>query len=204
MRLSNKVCIVTGAGSGIGRAAAILFAREGATVGAADIDTSADGVTHYVDVAEERDTEALAAAALDEHGRIDVLFNNAGIAGVGDISETSADLWDHVMRVNTRGVFLMSRSVRWPCSCTRRANVAASSNGSVSPTEPNGSSVTKTFVSIRNVRRAGAGIPRTVSECDDDRNAPTAIRLRPTPWLAVPRSCPRRGGLWRLSYRRRG
>jgi NAD(P)-dependent dehydrogenase (short-subunit alcohol dehydrogenase family) len=111
MRLEGKVCIVTGAGSGIGRASAALFAAEGARVVAADIDAAAEGVTHTVDVADEEQTQALAAAVLDEHGRIDVLFNNAGIAGVGDLAETSLDLWERVMRVNARGVFLMSRAV---------------------------------------------------------------------------------------------
>jgi NAD(P)-dependent dehydrogenase (short-subunit alcohol dehydrogenase family) len=64
-----------------------------------------------VDVADEDETRALAAATVAEHGRIDVLFNNAGIAGVGDIDETSLELWEQVMRVNARGVFLMSRAV---------------------------------------------------------------------------------------------
>ncbi|HEY0416555.1 MAG TPA: SDR family oxidoreductase [Gaiellaceae bacterium] len=111
MRLQGKVCIVTGAGSGIGRASAVLFAAEGAAVVAADLDASADGVTHGVDVADEEQTRALAAAVVHEHGRIDVLFNNAGIAGVGDVEETSLELWERVMRVNARGVFLMSRAV---------------------------------------------------------------------------------------------
>jgi NAD(P)-dependent dehydrogenase (short-subunit alcohol dehydrogenase family) len=111
VRLDAKVCIVTGAGSGIGRASALLFAEEGATVVAADIAGSADGVTHVVDVADERQTEGLAADVLDEHGRIDVLFNNAGIPGVGNLEETSLELWERVMRVNVRGVFLMSRAV---------------------------------------------------------------------------------------------
>ena len=111
MRLDGKVCIVTGAGSGIGRASALLFAAEGALVVAADIDPTAEGVTHAVDVADKEQTQALAAAAVAEHGRIDVLFNNAGIAGVGNLEETTLDLWEQVMRVNVRGVFLMSRAV---------------------------------------------------------------------------------------------
>src|SRR3954462_15359511 len=111
MRLEKKVCIVTGAGSGIGRATALLFAQEGATVVAADINGGAEGVTHEGDVADEEQTAALAASVLEQHGRIDVLFNNAGIAGVGDVTETTLELWERVMRVNARGVFLMCRAV---------------------------------------------------------------------------------------------
>ncbi len=107
MRLEGKVCIVTGAASGIGLASARLFAEEGATVVAADL----DGTPYRVDVADEEETRALAAAVLGDHGRIDVLFNNAGIAGVGDLEETSLELWERVMRVNARGVFLMSKAV---------------------------------------------------------------------------------------------
>jgi NAD(P)-dependent dehydrogenase (short-subunit alcohol dehydrogenase family) len=107
MRLTGKVCIVTGAGSGIGRASAELFEAEGATVVAADL----EGTSHRVDVADEDETRALAAAVVEEHGRIDVLFNNAGIPGVGNVEETTLELWERVMRVNVRGVFLMSRAV---------------------------------------------------------------------------------------------
>ena len=110
MRLADKICIVTGAASGIGRASAELFAAEGARVVCADVE-DATGVTHRVDVADEEQTVALARAVVDEYGRIDVLFNNAGIAGVGDVEETTLDLWERVMRVNVRGVFLMSRAV---------------------------------------------------------------------------------------------
>jgi NAD(P)-dependent dehydrogenase (short-subunit alcohol dehydrogenase family) len=121
MRLADKVCIVTGAGSGIGRASALLFAAEGARVVAADLDEAAaaatlaeiegQAVALQVDVADEAATQALAAATIERFGRIDVLFNNAGIAGVGDLEETSLELWEQVMRVNVRGVFLMSRAV---------------------------------------------------------------------------------------------
>ncbi len=111
MRLAGKICIVTGAGSGIGRASSLLFAAQGATVVAADLDLALDGVTHRVDVTDEQETSALVSAVVAEHGRVDVLFNNAGIAGVGDLEETTLELWERVMRVNARGVFLMSRAV---------------------------------------------------------------------------------------------
>lgn len=110
-RLEGKVCIVTGAGSGIGRVSAASFAEHGALVVAADIRSEASDVTHHVDVADEASTTALAQAVVDQYGRIDVLFNNAGIAGVGSLDETSLDAWEQVMRVNATGVFLMSRAV---------------------------------------------------------------------------------------------
>jgi NAD(P)-dependent dehydrogenase (short-subunit alcohol dehydrogenase family) len=121
VRLDGKACIVTGAGSGIGRATALLFAREGGRVVVADIDEAAASlvaseiggraVAHRVDVADEQQALALASATVNRFGRIDVLVNNAGVAGVGDIEETSLDLWEQVMRVNARGVFLVSRAV---------------------------------------------------------------------------------------------
>ena len=107
VRLEGKVCIVTGAASGIGRASAELFAAEGAIVVEADL----EGTPYRVDVADEDETAKLAARVVEEHGRIDVLFNNAGIAGVGDVVETSLEDFERVMRVNVRGVFLMSRAV---------------------------------------------------------------------------------------------
>src|SRR5207302_1578975 len=83
--LEGKVCIVTGAASGIGRASAELFAEEGATVVAADL----EGTAYRVDVGDEEETRALADTVVAEHGRIDVLLNNAGVAGVGDVGETT-------------------------------------------------------------------------------------------------------------------
>lgn len=124
MRLRDKVCLITGAGSGIGEATARLFAREGARVVIADIDEAAakrtaetiraeggSAVSRVVDVTDEAQTQALSASILEAFGRIDVLFNNAGIAGVGNIEETTSELFDRVMAVNVRGVFLMSRAV---------------------------------------------------------------------------------------------
>jgi NAD(P)-dependent dehydrogenase (short-subunit alcohol dehydrogenase family) len=123
-RLADKVCMITGAGSGIGQATARLFTAEGARVVVADIDLQAaeatvDGIAksggeafaEQVDVTDEAQTIALAGRVVERLGRIDVLFNNAGIAGVGDLLETEPDLFDRVMRVNVRGVYLMSRAV---------------------------------------------------------------------------------------------
>jgi NAD(P)-dependent dehydrogenase (short-subunit alcohol dehydrogenase family) len=123
-RLDGKVCLITGAGSGIGQASARLFAREGARVVVADIDLEAaqgtvqeiakshgEAVAEHVDVTDESATVALAGRVVERYQRIDVLFNNAGIAGVGDVIETDPELFDRVMRVNVRGVYLMSRAV---------------------------------------------------------------------------------------------
>jgi len=123
-RLAEKVCLITGAGSGIGRATAIAFAGEGARVVVADLDlgsasetveeiehSAGEAVAEKVDVTDETQTAELAARVVDRFGRIDVLFNNAGIPGVGDVLETEPELFDRVMRVNVRGVYLMSRAV---------------------------------------------------------------------------------------------
>ena len=123
-RLQDKVCLITGAGSGIGAASARLFAREGARVAVVDIDApaaqhtvdhiQADGgeaAARRVDVSDPADAEGCARWAIDRWGRIDVLFNNAGISGVGDVFETDPDVFDRVMAVNVRGVYLMTRAV---------------------------------------------------------------------------------------------
>ena len=123
-RLQDKVCIITGAGSGIGQATAKLFAAEGARVVVADVDdkgarstvaaikkAGGEAVAEHVDVTDEQETVALANKVAKRFKRIDVLFNNAGISGVGDVLETDPDLFDRVMRVNVRGVYLMSRAV---------------------------------------------------------------------------------------------
>src|SRR6266852_3856147 len=120
-RLDAKVCLITGAGSGIGQASARLFAQEGARVVVADIDLEAAAKTvaeigdvaiaERVDVTSPQETIDLAKRVVEQFGRIDVLFNNAGIAGVGDVLETEPELFDRVMTVNVRGVYLMTRAV---------------------------------------------------------------------------------------------
>jgi NAD(P)-dependent dehydrogenase (short-subunit alcohol dehydrogenase family) len=135
-RLADKVGLITGAGSGIGRASAILFAAEGARVAVADIDLAAaqettrlitaDGgvaADFRVDVTDPDDGERLARAVVGQFSAIDVLFNNAGIAGVGVLHETSVELWDRVMAVNVRGVFLIARAVLPYMIAARRGSI---------------------------------------------------------------------------------
>lgn len=125
-RVEDRVCLVTGGGSGIGRITSSLFAREGAIVLIADIDEAAASATAteietasgagrarawQLDVTDPVSCERVVAEAVREFGRIDVLFNNAGIAGVGTLHETSLELWERVMAVNVRGVFLVSKAV---------------------------------------------------------------------------------------------
>lgn len=121
MRLAGKVCVITGAGSGMGRVASVIFAREGAKVVVADVSEAAGnetvaevraagGEASFVraDVSREADAKAMIDHALATYGRVDCLYNNAGIMPEGDHSviDTDVDTWDRVMAVNVRGVFL--------------------------------------------------------------------------------------------------
>jgi NAD(P)-dependent dehydrogenase (short-subunit alcohol dehydrogenase family) len=110
-RLTERVCLVTGGASGIGAATAAVFTQAGATVATIDLEAAADDHSFTADVADEADVTRVVAEILRRFGRIDVLVNNAGISGVGDLAETTPTQWDDVMRVNTRSVFLMSRAV---------------------------------------------------------------------------------------------
>ncbi|MGZ4333745.1 MAG: SDR family NAD(P)-dependent oxidoreductase [Gaiellaceae bacterium] len=111
-RLAGRICLVTGGASGIGAATAHLFARAGATVVAVDLRPAEGAVMSLTgDVANGADVDSVVTEVLALFGRIDVLVNNAGISGVGDLAETTPEQWDEVMRVNVRSVFLMSRAV---------------------------------------------------------------------------------------------
>ena len=116
-RLDGKVCVITGAGGGMGRDATILFSEEGAQVCAADVNLAAaqetaaqarDAFAHQVDVADEASVVAMMGATVERYGGVDVLYNNAGISPDDDASilDTSVEAWDRVQAVNTRGVFL--------------------------------------------------------------------------------------------------
>jgi NAD(P)-dependent dehydrogenase (short-subunit alcohol dehydrogenase family) len=108
-RLEARVCVVTGAASGIGAETARLFVAEGASVVGVDVRPGSEGtLSLQADVTDEEQVRSMYARARDELGHIDVLFNNAGINPPEDASvlETSVDAWQRVQDVNLRGVFL--------------------------------------------------------------------------------------------------
>jgi NAD(P)-dependent dehydrogenase (short-subunit alcohol dehydrogenase family) len=119
-RLDGKVAVITGAASGMGRATAVRFAREGAAVVVADLNSAAgeetiseitvaggSAVFQHTDVGSEQDLKALFDRALKEYGRLDITYNNAGIGGAtGRLTDVTADDWDRTFVVLTRAVFL--------------------------------------------------------------------------------------------------
>ncbi len=121
MRLQDQVALITGAGSGIGRESALLFAAEGAAVVSVDINLAAaeetasairaagdKAVAVKADVSKAADCEAMVAAAEKEYGKLTVLFNNAGISHADDDDSisTTEDVWDLTFAINVKGVFL--------------------------------------------------------------------------------------------------
>jgi NAD(P)-dependent dehydrogenase (short-subunit alcohol dehydrogenase family) len=117
MRLKDKVALITGAGSGIGRESALLFAKEGAAIVAVDLneqaarDTAATipgAIAVRADVSKAADCEQMVAAAERAFGKLNVLFNNAGImhSGDDDAVSTEESVWDLTLAVNGKGVFL--------------------------------------------------------------------------------------------------
>jgi NAD(P)-dependent dehydrogenase (short-subunit alcohol dehydrogenase family) len=115
-RLQDKVCVITGAGGGMGAEAAHVFTSEGARVVVADVDGDAaaevagevGGLAVQVDVSDEASVQSMYRAAVQAYAGIDVLYNNAGISPADDDSvlDTSLEAWERVQAVNTRGVFL--------------------------------------------------------------------------------------------------
>lgn len=122
MRLKDKVALITGAGSGIGRATSILFAREGAKVVVADIDSSLGretvrmirdnhGEATFVqtDVSKSDQSKNMIETTIRNYGRLDILFSNAGINPLGTAVDTSEELWNKIIDINLKGGFLASK-----------------------------------------------------------------------------------------------
>jgi NAD(P)-dependent dehydrogenase (short-subunit alcohol dehydrogenase family) len=108
-RLAGRVCVVTGASGGIGAATVELFRAEGAKVVGVDLLADAPGeLALQVDVTDEEQVRAMFARVRGEYGRIDILFNNAGISPSddGSVLETTLEAWERVQQVNLRSVFL--------------------------------------------------------------------------------------------------
>ncbi|MBD3255925.1 MAG: glucose 1-dehydrogenase [Candidatus Lokiarchaeota archaeon] len=121
MNLNNKVAIVTGSGAGIGEATAKLFANQGAKVCCNSVSASAKRVVEGIkleggnaifvqaDVSIEDQAKRIVEETIKAFGKIDILFNNAGIVVGGAIDTTSTEDWDRVMAVNVRGIYLVSK-----------------------------------------------------------------------------------------------
>lgn len=124
MRLKNKIALITGAGSGIGRETARLFAEHGAYVVVNDIseenaketlqlmkEQGGNGEVVVFDVTKHEQVQQAIANIIERNGQIDVLFNNAGIPGVGEVHEIEENFWNKVVDVNINGVFIVSKYV---------------------------------------------------------------------------------------------
>jgi NAD(P)-dependent dehydrogenase (short-subunit alcohol dehydrogenase family) len=122
MKLKDKVAIITGGSSGIGKATALLFAKEGAkvvitgrtekTLKETVEEAKKEGLTiDYIvsDVSKEEDCKKAVDYTISKYGRIDILFNNAGVLPLGITHETSVEDWDNVFNINVKGTFLMSK-----------------------------------------------------------------------------------------------
>ena len=141
MRLKDRVALITGAGSGIGRETSLLFAQEGAAIVVADVNDEAgretvqmvesqSGQATYIhaDVSKAADCETMIKVAEDTYGKLNILFNNAGIshANDDDAITTEEDVWDLTMAINLKGVFL---GCKYGIPALRRAGGGVIRNG---------------------------------------------------------------------------
>lgn len=151
MLMQDKVAIVTGGASGIGRACAVLLAQHGAKVLVADIDTAGGDETvslisqsggeaafQRTDVVSDADNAAMVAAAISRWGKLDVAVNNAGMTGsFSSVEQTSESDWDRVMAVNAKSVFL---AMKHEIPAMRKAgggSIVNTSSGSTRRTQVN-------------------------------------------------------------------
>ncbi len=138
MELEGQASIVTGAGRGIGRAIALELASLGSDIVVADVlDANAEQVAEeihalgrqaiplHVDVTSRSDLDAMAAKAMSEYGRIDVLVNNAGVNWFGSVLEVTEESWDFVMDVNAKAVFFASQAVLPHMFAARKGSIVS-------------------------------------------------------------------------------
>lgn len=124
MRLKNKVAVITGAGQGIGKTTALLFAREGASIVVVDINESraqttandissmgGNAIAAKVNVASLRECEQLARTAVETYGTIHILINNAGITRDATLAKMTEEQFDEVISVNLKGVFNVTKAI---------------------------------------------------------------------------------------------
>ncbi len=123
--MEPRVALVTGAGSGIGRATALKLQNDGLSVAALDLNAASIAalseeltrvgkrsfICHVGDISKEDDVQNFVSAAVKKFGRIDYLFNNAGVEFVAPLDETSVEQWQHVHDTNMKGTFMMSKAV---------------------------------------------------------------------------------------------
>jgi NAD(P)-dependent dehydrogenase (short-subunit alcohol dehydrogenase family) len=149
MRLKDKVALITGSGSGIGRATAIRFAQEGACVVVSDLDEAGVNETSKLigdeggkavavigSVTQRADAQKMVEAATQEFGRLDILINNAGInkdalavrVKDGDVKMMSDEQWDAVMAVNLKGAFLCAQAAAVPMMAQRYGRIVNTSS----------------------------------------------------------------------------
>jgi NAD(P)-dependent dehydrogenase (short-subunit alcohol dehydrogenase family) len=215
-RLDGKVAIITGAASGIGRGTALCFAREGAAVVAADLNSqggerviaeiaAAGGraVFQHTDVSSEADIQALVNRTTGEYGRLDVMFNNAGLAGaVGPIEAVSADNWDKTMAVLLRAVFLGIKYAVEPMRKSGGGSIISTSSVASYLPSPNSAAYSAAKGGVISLTRAAAlelGRDRIRVNCicpgaintpiwgvDPDRVAQALDNLQPIPRVGRP------------------
>lgn len=179
MRLNNKNALITGSGSGIGRMTALLFAKEGAKVAVVDIseengkqtvadikEQGGDALFIKADVTKAEDVEKMVDQVIDHFGKLDILFNNAGISGVGALHELTEELWDRVVNVNMKGVFL-------PCKYAL-PHMMENKNGTIINMS---SAIAEIGLMRRAVYAATKGAVLTLTKCMQVDYAPYNIRV---------------------------
>jgi NAD(P)-dependent dehydrogenase (short-subunit alcohol dehydrogenase family) len=132
----GKVAIVTGAASGMGRAMAVAFAAEGATVVVADLNEAGaqavvdelesaggSGLAAKLDVSQPSESRALVESVVGRYGHLDILVNNAGIGLIKTVWDTTPDEWDRIFAVNVKGLFFMAQAASEPMREQRKGKI---------------------------------------------------------------------------------